>query len=114
MKRRLWRAAIAFAFSIGLVSVTSVTPAFAVNNFVLFPVTEPPGGHNNFPCIHGDSYTNVPIDLISANNNCDVRVWMYQFAGGGGYNICISPKAQNFQFHRSYGRIFISLNSSHC
>lgn len=114
MRRRFWATAMTLALGIAGALTLSAGPAFAVNNFKIYYASMPAGAHKDYACIHETNYQIPNFDWLSADNNCDVRVWMYENVNAQGYNICISPGVQNYQLHRSYQWIYISNNTSAC
>jgi hypothetical protein len=98
--------------ALGAILVFS-TPALAVNNVRAYYDTMPLGGYYPYACYHGHSYQGIPDSTYRIDNNCDVRVWLYQNLDGSGYNFCVSP-GTSFHPNRQYERLWISENSSNC
>jgi hypothetical protein len=69
-------------------SLSIALPASAVS---YFRANYTNGSYNNYACNYGANYYNGG-QLKSANNNCNVRVWLHQkFNPLGGWAYCISP-----------------------
>jgi hypothetical protein len=105
--------ASAAAINAGQSSVVQ-SPAPEISNFLLYIDTLPPGGDEPYPCNHGTSTViNGSLEDGHVQNNCDVRVWMYQNTNETGYNICVNPKTGE-DINRTYYSIYISTNTAKC
>ena len=112
MRTRLWVMTVAVMLGGGLAAAVS-TPALAVNNFIYHYVTLRGPGTEDLACVHGQSY-NVSSSIagsVSYQNNCDVRVWVYDNAGSNPQ--CVSPGSAGAAFAEA-GRVWISENSAAC
>jgi hypothetical protein len=95
----------------GGLTLTASTPAWAMNNFIVNWVSVHGGGSVPFVCNHGMSYEASNTSVASYNNNCDVRVWVYDLSGNGQ---CISPDSNAAAQSAVIGRVYISTNSANC
>lgn len=101
--------------SIGIAALALAAPAYAVNtSFIVFR-TMPPS-HESVPCHHGTT-GRIPFpedhDISSVQNNCDVRMWLHQYADGTGYGVCIRANSQAL-IDRLYRQWQVTTNSSSC
>ena len=113
MRTRLWVMTVAVMLGGGLAAAVS-TPALAVNNFIYHYVTLRGPGTEDLACVHGQSY-NVSSSIaasVSYQNNCDVRVWVYDNAGSNPQ--CVSPGSSAGAAFAEAGRVWISENSAAC
>jgi hypothetical protein len=87
------------------------------NYFIVYFVSAPPGGHQQFACNGGATYHINSLDglpeQLSARNNCSVRVWLNTQANDKGHNLCVRPHSTAI-LRRHYVRVWISRNTASC
>jgi hypothetical protein len=69
--------------------------------------------------VNVDANGNSPFNVFSADNNCDVRVWLHQFKNwtNNGWSFCISPGESIFAINtptRNPLNIYFSSNTAPC
>jgi hypothetical protein len=50
----------------------------------------------------------------AAQNGCQTRVWLYQYANRTGHTLCLSPFTNTGRLNSTWRSFFISLNPSRC
>ena len=100
------------ASALGVLAVTAL-PASASNDVRIYTNTMPAGGYDSYACTWGKPYKAIADPAYSIVNNCSVRIWLYQYSDGTGYNYCVSPGA-TLDPNRLYIRMWISYNTSNC
>lgn len=105
------------------VGTSATVQAHAQPNVNNFRVTDticayPSGCNYSYACHWGSSYGAAgPLQASQGpitKNNCSVRVWLHEYASGGGYALCINPGTPTGILHRDYRQIYISKNTSNC
>ena len=119
-KRVLTTMLLVIAMAVGTIALTAPQAQAANNLTVYYGCYSQLTCHHDITCAWGTAHSTdfVPatgnLDGTSVVNNCTVRVWLYEYADGSGYTLCLNPTSATGTLNRSYKRIYISGNKSNC
>jgi len=113
--RRIIGALLAVAGAAGI-TVLSALPAQATNYAVVYWNSMPPT-NTPYACNGGATHVlkgTLPFTVFTVMNNCSVRVWLHQYANGGGTGQCISPHTSAHPTHAVNDQLQITNNTAKC
>jgi len=112
--RRIIGALSAVAGAAGI-TFLSALPAQATNYVVVYWNSMPPS-NTGYACNGGATHvlsTGIGV-IVTVTNNCSVRVWLHQYANGGGTGQCISPHTSAHPTHAVNDQLQITNNTAKC
>jgi hypothetical protein len=74
------------------------------------------GNSHSYPCDGGSTFhTDLPNYIVSATNNCHVRVWLHTNNNNTGYSACMSPRHHYTADDTiRYVNVYVSTNTADC
>lgn len=74
------------------------------------------GNSHSYPCDGGSTFhTDLPNYIVSATNNCHVRVWLHTNNNNTGYSACMSPRHHYTADDTiRYVNVYVSTNTANC